>query len=155
MRQTPGGRFKPNAFLCVLSSMDLVARLADINPFGERTVLMARLQRDLPIYIAATNGVSIDQGYVGDFTKGIPIWWKNLVSEVGAWSEAVRIAFAMALNSAGAERVFSLLKILFGSNLDTALSDSIAENGGTKRSFLDYTAHFARKMVGKWQLIPD
>jgi hypothetical protein len=46
-------------------------------------------------------------------------------SEVGAWSEAARITFAMAPNLAGAERVFSLLKILFGSNQDTALSDSI------------------------------
>jgi hypothetical protein len=31
----------------------------------------------------------------------------------------------MAPNSAGAERVFSLLKILFESNQDTALSDYI------------------------------
>jgi hypothetical protein len=35
------------------------------------------------------------------------------------------IAFAMAKNSAGAERVFSLLKILFGNNQDTALADYI------------------------------
>jgi hypothetical protein len=33
---------------------------------------------------------------------------KNHASEVGAWSEAFRIAFTMAQNSAGAERVFSL-----------------------------------------------
>jgi hypothetical protein len=31
----------------------------------------------------------------------------------------------MAPNSAGAERVFSLLKILFGSNQDNSLSDYI------------------------------
>jgi hypothetical protein len=36
-----------------------------------------------------------------------------------------RFAFAMAPNSAEAERVFSLLKILYGSNKDTALSDYI------------------------------
>jgi hypothetical protein len=34
-----------------------------------------------------------------------------------------RITFEMTPNSAGAERFFSLLKILFGSNQDTALSD--------------------------------
>ena len=51
----------------------------------------------------------------------------------------------MALNPAGAERDFSLLSILLGSNQDTALSESIAENSGTKRPFIDYTAHFARK----------
>ena len=89
---------------------------------------MARLQRDLPTYIAAANGVSIDHGDEGDFTKGILSWWKSRASEVGAWSEAARIALAMAPNSAGAERVFSLLKILFGSNQDTALSGYIRVN---------------------------
>jgi hypothetical protein len=35
------------------------------------------------------------------------------------------IAFAMAPNSAGAERAFSLLKIPFGNNQDTSLADYI------------------------------
>jgi hypothetical protein len=48
-----------------------VARLAETKPFGDKSVFMARLQRDLPTYIAATNGLSIDHGDVGDFTKGI------------------------------------------------------------------------------------
>jgi hypothetical protein len=104
------------------AAIDLVARLAEIKPFGERPDLMARLQRDLPTYIATANGVSIDHGDEGDFTKGILSWWKSSASDVGAWSEAARIVFAMAENSAGAERVFSSLKILFGSNQDTLLS---------------------------------
>ena len=86
---------------------------------------MARLQRELPTYIAADNGFSIEHGDVGDFTKENLSWWKSHVSEVGAWSEAARIAFAMAPNSAGAERVCSLLKILLGSNKVTAVSDYI------------------------------
>ena len=86
---------------------------------------MARLQRGLPTYTAAANGFSIDHGDVGDFTIGILSWWKSCASEVGAWSEVARITFAMAPNSAGAERVFSLLKILFGSNQGTSLSDYI------------------------------
>jgi hypothetical protein len=96
-----------------------------LEPFGERPDLLARLQRDLAIYIAAPNGVFIDHGDEGDFTKGVLSWWKSHASEVGAWSEAARIALAMAPNSARAERVFSLLKILFGSNQDTALFDYI------------------------------
>jgi uncharacterized membrane protein len=44
-------------------------------------------------------------------------------SEVGAWSNAALIAFAMAPNLVGAERIFSLLKILIGNNQDTALAD--------------------------------
>jgi hypothetical protein len=35
------------------------------------------------------------------------------------------IAFAMAKKSAGAERAFCLLKILFGNNQDTALADCV------------------------------
>jgi hypothetical protein len=104
---------------------DLVVRLAEIKPFGERPDLMARSQRDLPTYIAVANVFTIHHGDVGDFTKGILSWWKSHASEVEAWSEAARIAFAMAPNSAGEERVFSLLKILFGSNHDTALSKYI------------------------------
>jgi hypothetical protein len=48
--------------------IDLVARLAEIKPFGEMPDLVTRLQRDLPTYIAAANGFSIDHGDVGDFT---------------------------------------------------------------------------------------
>jgi hypothetical protein len=48
----------------------------------------------------------IHNGDVGDFTKGILSWCKSHASEVRAWSEAARVAFAMAPNSAGAERVF-------------------------------------------------
>jgi hypothetical protein len=50
-------------------TFDLVARLAEIKPFGERPDLMARLQRDLPTYIAAAKGFFIDHGDVGNFAK--------------------------------------------------------------------------------------
>jgi hypothetical protein len=33
-----------------------------------------RLQRDLPTYIAAANGFSIDHGNVSDFTKEVMSW---------------------------------------------------------------------------------
>jgi len=46
---------------------------------------------------------------------------KSHASEVGAWSEAAR----MAPNSAGAERVFSLLKTLLGSNQDYIKANSV------------------------------
>jgi hypothetical protein len=79
---------------------------------------VAQLQRDLPTHTAAANGFSIDHGDVGDFIKIILRLLKSHASKVGAWSEAAR----MAQNSVGAERAFSLLKILFGSNQDTTLS---------------------------------
>jgi hypothetical protein len=55
--------------------------------------------------------------------------------EVGAWSDPALIAFAMAPNSAGAERAFSLLKILFGNHQGTALADSMMlRYNNTKRA---------------------
>ena len=62
---------------------------------------------------------SIDHCNVDVFTVGILTWWKNHGTEVGAWAVAARIAFAMALNSPGAERVISMLKT------DSALADFI------------------------------
>jgi hypothetical protein len=103
----------------------LVACLAEIVPFGARPALIEALQRDLHLYVAAAVGFTIDHGDVDDFTSGILSWWKNHASEVSAWGEAAQIAFAMAPNSAGAERVFSMLKTLFGSNQDSALADFI------------------------------
>jgi hypothetical protein len=73
----------------------------------------------------ASAGFAIDHGDVGDFSAGILTWWKNHATEVGAWSEAARIAFAMAPNSAGAKRAFSMLKTLLGSNQDSAPADFI------------------------------
>ena len=95
------------------------------STFGARPVLMAELQRDLHLYVAASSGFTMDHGDVGDFTAGILTWWKNHATEVGAWSEAAKISFAMVPNSAGAERVLSMLKTLFGSNQDSALADFI------------------------------
>jgi hypothetical protein len=102
---------------------ELVARLAEMKPFEERPDLMAALQRDLPAYVSAASGFSIDHGDVDDFTERILDWWNSQASEIGAWGDAALIAFAIAPNSAGAERVFSLLKILLGNNQNTALAD--------------------------------
>jgi hypothetical protein len=51
-----------------------MARLEVIVPFGARPVLMAELQRDLHLYVAASAGFTIDHGDVGDFTAGILTW---------------------------------------------------------------------------------
>ena len=45
-----------------------VARLEVIVPFGARPVLMAELQRDLHLYVAASAAFTIDHSDVGDFT---------------------------------------------------------------------------------------
>jgi hypothetical protein len=39
-------------------TIDLVSWLAENKPFGDRSGLMARLQRDLPTYITSSNDFS-------------------------------------------------------------------------------------------------
>jgi hypothetical protein len=87
-------------------TIDLVARLPEIKPFWVVAGLHGAFAARPAHLSAAANGFSIDHGDVGAFTKGILNWWKSHASEVGAWSETAHIAFTMAPNSAGAERVF-------------------------------------------------
>jgi hypothetical protein len=61
-----------------------VACLEVIAPFGARPVLMAKLQRDLHLHVAASAGFTIEHGDVA----------------------SAEITFAMAPNTAGAERDF-------------------------------------------------
>ena len=102
-----------------------MARLDEIVPFGARPGLVEELQRDLPLYVAAARGFSIDHSDINAFTEGVLGWWKNHDGEVGVWADAAQIVFAMSPSSAAAERVFSLLKTLFGSDQDSALADYI------------------------------
>ena len=53
-------------------------------------------------------------------------WWKVHGSKFpAAWAEAARIVFAFTPTSVAAERVFSLLKFVFGDQATTALADYI------------------------------
>ena len=104
---------------------ELVARLNEIVPFAAKDGLVASLQRDLHLYVAAASGFSIDHSNTNAFTEGVLGWWRNHDGEVGAWDDAAQIVFAMAPSSAAAERLFSLLKTLFGSDQDSALADFI------------------------------
>ena len=50
------------------------------------------------------------------FAEGVLHWWKVHCSKFPAvcWAEAVRIVFAFTPTLAAAERVFSMLKAMFG-----------------------------------------
>ena len=82
--------------------------------------------------------VGTNAGSVDDFTETVPGWYKNHSGEVGAWAGASLIVLSFTPSSAAAERVFSLLRALFGSNQDMALADYIQGSmmvcyNGTKR----------------------
>ncbi len=61
------------------------------------------------------------------FTEGVLYWWKVHCSKFPAacWAEAARIVFAFTPTSAAAERVFSMLKAMFGDQSTTAFADYI------------------------------
>ena len=59
------------------------------------------------------------------FTNSILLFWRRNGQKFPTWAVAARIMFAMTPNSASAERVFSLLKAMFGDARASSLSDLI------------------------------
>jgi len=99
-----------------------VRRLRCVKPLAP---LVNALVRDLHLYVPTTRGFTCNRSSVSDFTDSVLLWWRSHHSEVGAWAEAARIAFAFTPNSASAERTLSLLKNLFGDRHDSANADMI------------------------------
>ena len=52
-------------------------------------------------------------------------WWREHANLFPTWAKAARVIFAMPASSAGAERVFSLLKDMYGTDQMSALADQI------------------------------
>ena len=83
------------------------------------------LLKELHNYVAAAHGFTVDRKDVDAFTEGVLDWWARNGSSFPAWAEAARIVLSFTPNSASAERVFSLLKIFFGSDRNQALADML------------------------------
>ena len=86
------------------------------------------LLRQLPAYLVATAGVVIDHSEGKEdhsFTEQVLkwCWWATNGSKFPAWAEAAQIIFAFTPNSAAAERVFSMLKAMFGDQQMETLAD--------------------------------
>ena len=61
---------------------------------------------------------------IKDFTSKVLKWWADAEkSKFLTWAIAARIVFAFNPNSAAAEGVFSLVKLMFGYAQDSAISD--------------------------------
>ena len=59
------------------------------------------------------------------YSEAILEWWRTNSSTFPAWALAARIVFAISPNSASCERVFALLKNLFGEQQMLALADYV------------------------------
>ena len=54
------------------------------------------------------------QADVDDYTEKVLCWWRQHGQGFPTWSLAARMAFSISASSAACERVFSLLKQMFG-----------------------------------------
>ena len=69
---------------------------------------------------------AFDKTSVNDYTEAILGWWRAAnCSAFPAWALAARIVFAISPNSASCERVFALLRNLFGELQVNSLADYI------------------------------
>ena len=59
------------------------------------------------------------------YTEGVLTWWRTNGGAFKHWALAARIVFANSPDSASCERVFSLLKLMFGDQQMSALGDAI------------------------------
>ena len=97
----------------------------DVKPLANLD-LVSELQRELPKYLTAAAAAPLyDVGDMASFTSGILNFFKMHTSTIPAWARAARIVFAFLPNSAMSERVFALVKSMFGDDQLSSLSDCI------------------------------
>ena len=102
---------------------DAMARdLTKIRPLRK---MGPALLKELTSYLAATRDFTVDHKDIEVFTSTVLKWWANHGEKFPAWAEAARIIFSFTPNSAAAERVFSLLKLFFGTVRMSSLADAI------------------------------
>ena len=86
--------------------------------------LVPKLKAELPLYLAAAAmAPTFDKADVEAYTKAVLEWWQTNGNSFKSWALAARIVFAISPNSASCERVFSLLKLMFGDQQLSSLAD--------------------------------
>ena len=79
----------------------------------------------VPAYLSKCAGTAYNHNDVGEFTKGVLLFWANHGKEFPTWALAMQIIGSFTPNSAAAERVFSMLKLMFGDAQMLSLMDMI------------------------------
>ena len=105
-----------------------VPDLAWIDKFSAIPALVEhipRLKYELPTYLTRCAGTTFDHEDVDAFTEDVLLFWANHGKEFPTWALSMRIVGAFTPTSAAAERVFSLLKLLWGDTQMSALADMI------------------------------
>ena len=98
---------------------------------GHRTAQRTRHARETQAAAAAVPlgrckreyAPAFNKGSVADYSNAILDWWRTNGTSFPAWALAARVVFVISPNSASCERVFALLKNLFGDAAMSALAD--------------------------------
>ena len=101
-----------------------IQQMSAIRPFTVHIDLV-KLQQELPTYKANAAAFTADHKDIPEFTKSVLGWWANYGTTIPEWSKAAKIVFSFTPNSASSERVFSLMKLMFGDQQMKALADII------------------------------
>ena len=116
--------FNPN-FAAAHVDQSFVDAMHAITPLSAHGLLPS-LKRELPQYLsAAQSSPPIDTADVEAFTKKLLLWWHTNGSVFPTWALAARIVFALSPNSASCERVFSLVKSMFGEQQLSSIADYV------------------------------
>ena len=83
------------------------------------------MQRSLRGAVSSVPQRAPDHTDVAEFTKGVLLWWANNGKDFPTWALAMQIVGSFTPNSVAAERVFSLLNLMFGDTQMSALADMI------------------------------
>lgn len=85
-----------------------------------------KLKAEMPAYMAAAKDIDVDHADVEKFSEQVLSFWRSTnKTALSEWRKAARITFTLSPNSATCERVFSLLKIMYGEQQDQVLADHI------------------------------
>ena len=99
--------------------------MAAITPLRSLDML-DQLKQEAPLYRAASRSAgAFDKSSVADYTEAMLTWWRTNGGSFPAWALAARIVFASSPNSASCERVFALLRNLFGELQMKSLADYV------------------------------
>jgi len=116
--------FDPN-FAAAHANPAFLDCMSVITPLNALNMLDG-MKQELPLYLAAAaSAPAFNKGSVADYTEAILKWWRTNGSSFKAWALAARVVFAISPNSASCERVFALLKRLFGEQQMSSLADLV------------------------------
>ena len=107
--------------------MAFVQKLTAIVPI-QYWGLVPKLQQELHKYLPLAKEVEsekFDRSDVKEYTNQVLDFWRRNQSTIPEWATAALIVFSFSGNSAACERVFSLLKQMFGDQQLSALADYV------------------------------